>query len=205
MNIAQQQLKSVRQFSSQINSLVVIIFLFGMIQLGFSNSAMAAELQTNTQTTTTIPTPSPANLPTITDGEVIALAKDTAIAVFNYNYQNFQQKLQLASKNFTATGWQTFSKALDSSSNLSTMQQYHLTMVGQITGEAKIIKHNLQNNEESWNIQIPMEVTYTTPENKKLVHNYVVKVGIVPVDKSENSSGIAVIQFIAQPDTTVKH
>jgi hypothetical protein len=200
MNKAQQQLKLVREFFFQNKPLVIIIFLFGITQLGMSNLGMAAELQTNTQTTTTIPTPNPANLPAITDGEVIALAKDTAISVFNYNYQNFQQKLQQASKNFTATGWQTFSKALDSSNNLSTMQQYHLTMVGQITGEAKIIKHNLQNNEESWNIEIPMEVAYTTPENKKLVHNYRVQVGIIPVDKSENSSGIAVIQFIAKPD-----
>jgi hypothetical protein len=47
-----------------------------------------------------------------------------------------------------------------------------------------------------------MEVSYATPDNKKMIHSYTVKIGISTVDRSENPSGIAVTQVIALPDTT---
>lgn len=146
------------------------------------------------------------NSPTIstpvTENYIKSIAQNTAFAAFNYDYTNYQQRLSQLSLNFTKEGWQTFSKALTESNNLAVMQQNKLTVTGQLSGISKIIFHNDQNNSNRWVVEVPMQVIYSSPDNKKLTHNIIVHVGVVSVDRNINPNGLAVTQFVAKPDVS---
>lgn len=65
-------------------------------------------------------------------------AKQVALALFNYNYQNYDVKLANAKNYFTGIGWQAYKAALTESNNIDTMKKMSLTMTGEVTGPIQL-------------------------------------------------------------------
>jgi len=65
-------------------------------------------------------------------------AKQVALALFNYNYQNYDVKLANSKNYFTGIGWQAYKAALTESNNIDTMKKMSLSMTGEVTGPIQL-------------------------------------------------------------------
>lgn len=138
--------------------------------------------------------------PVLSQAAVMSVAQNAALAVFNYDYQNYNDRLKMAAMNFTPAGWASYTQALQQSGNIAVMQQHQVTMVGHLTGTASVTQLTNQNNAPQWLVQMPMQVIYTSSTGEKIIHNLIVKVTVTTVDSKTNPNGLAVTQIIAAPN-----
>ncbi len=77
-------------------------------------------------------------------------------------------------------------------------------MSAELNGEPKLMEQDgSQAGAKSWSVQVPLTVRYKG-EQTSVTQNLQVQLTLVPVDKSVNSFGVAIRQFIARADGTPK-
>jgi intracellular multiplication protein IcmL len=81
-------------------------------------------------------------------------------------------------------------KALDESKNLVAVQDKKLYVTAASTGKGTVTKEGNENGIYTWEVQIPILVTYKSP-TETISQNLVVKAEIVRVLSSQSSQGIA--------------
>ena len=164
-----------------------------------NETATAAATSTSTATATQAAEPqSVAEANTDVSAPVlIKLATDATIAVFNYDYQNYEKRFDVASKYFTKEGWMAFDKALKASNNLAAVTADQMQVTAKITGEAKLVKQAVVNGERTWQILVPVSVNYAG-QQQQLTQDLEVNITLVPVATDVNPQGLAITQFIAK-------
>lgn len=181
------------------NNLITII---AALTVCFLTPALAVTQTTpaiNTQApvTQTQPTTQVANLP-YTDAAIATIAQNATLAVYNYSYLNYKEKLLAASRYFTPQGWQAFGAALAQTKNLGVMNVHQMTMVGTLLGNASIVGKQLTTTQSFWTVQVPVQVVYTSAKNEKIIHKLMVKL-LITNNPSDSNSTPAVAQFISKP------
>jgi len=105
------------------------------------------------------------NLTNNTKSDPTQFSKQVVDALYNYNYQNYQKKLNEASDYFTNLGWRKYKKGLDASNNVQAVKKMKMTVTEKIVGPIKIIPAK-----DTLTSIVPVEITYHTTRtvNKKL-------------------------------------
>lgn len=140
----------------------------------------------------------PLDRPNQADSSVLQWANQAAIAAFTYNFVNYQQELQSASEFFTPKGWREFLRALDSSNNLEAVKTKKLIVSAVATRAPIILQKGILDGRYAWRVQIPILVTYQSP-NEFAQQNNVVTMLITRVSTLNNPRGIGISQFIVAP------
>ncbi len=81
----------------------------------------------------------PLNEPFLTPAQVIAWSAGTAQNVMRFGYYDYRDRLQQVSGNFTATGWDSFNKALKDANFLEAIEARKLVVTLDINGELVFI------------------------------------------------------------------
>ncbi|WP_148337896.1 DotI/IcmL/TraM family protein [Aquicella siphonis] len=115
--------------------------------------------------------------------------KKVVQAVNNYNYQNYESQLKLASSYFTNSGWVGYKKALDVSRNLDAMIKRQTTMSGKIVSPIQFSQ-----SKDTIIAIVPVDVTYKFPGGTKMPTS-TLKVTLSMIHTPE---GLKVTQYIAQ-------
>lgn len=145
----------------------------------------------------------PASSPTVveqnavTETQVLALAKQAAVAVFNYDYKNYQLQLDGLTKFFTPEGWVAFSDALKRSNNIDEVKKDQITVSSKVMGDVKLLKQEEVKGTKIYKVEVPLTVSYKGL-TQNIQQNLSIEIVIVPVPPSISADGIAVTQFIAK-------
>lgn len=145
----------------------------------------------------------PLNKPNSSDATVQQWAAQAALAVFSFNYVNYQQELQAASGFFTANGWRQFQNALKTSGTLDVVLAKKMIVSARPTGAPRmpVPSQVLANGRYAWQIQIPIQVVLRN-QNTYNPLQYLVTMVIMRVSTLNSPSGIGIEQFLVEESGT---
>lgn len=141
----------------------------------------------------------PLDKPNATDATVQQWATQAALAVFSFNYVNYQQELQAASGFFTANGWKQFQNALQTSGTLEVVLAKKMIVSSRPTGAPRmpVPSQVLANGRYAWQIQVPIQVILRN-QNTYNPLQYLVTMVIMRVSTLNSPSGIGIEQFLVE-------
>lgn len=139
--------------------------------------------------------------PMISPGELLQWTHRAAISAFTFNFVNYRDALQQLQNQFTADGWKYFQDALTTSRILETVLAKKLVVSAVATGTPIILDQGIINGRYAWKVQIPLLVTYQSP-NEQTQQPITVLIIVSRVPTVDMPKGIAIVSFIASPGGT---
>jgi intracellular multiplication protein IcmL len=139
----------------------------------------------------------PLEQPNMSDTEILQWANLAIIAANSYNYVNYRSEFQAASEFFTAEGWDSFIKAIESSNNLQAVITNRFVVSAVATQAPTIIERGVYNGRYSWRIRMPIMVTYQSQTVASIP--VVVNMLITRVPTLNSPKGIGIAQFVSIP------
>lgn len=118
--------------------------------------------------------------------------------VMTFGFNDYRRRLQEASRNFTRTGWQSFTDALQKSRIIEQVEANQQFVTAIPTGAPILQSEGLSAGRYQWIVQLPMLVTYQSG-TKERTDRMVVTLVIVRVPRLESPNGVGIEQWIAQP------
>lgn len=140
----------------------------------------------------------PLNEPYRSRAEVISWAAGKAQEVMRFGYNDFRQRLQASSGNFTATGWESFTKAMKEARILEAVEARKLTVSMEIESAPEVRNAFESDGVYTWYLQIPITIKFDGTETLQPMRANLV-LQIVRVSTLTNPEGISIEQWIAVP------
>lgn len=138
----------------------------------------------------------PLDQPNMPPSTILQWANSAAIASYNYNFVNYRQELQAASEFFTPEGWQNFINALKASNNLNAVIDKKLVVSAVATGAPVILEQGVTDGAYTWNVQMPMLVTYQSA-SQVVRQEITVTMVIQRISTLNSARGIGIASFVA--------
>lgn len=139
----------------------------------------------------------PLNKPNLSTNALLAWSAEAATAVFNYDFVHYREDLQRTQEYFTPAGYQQMLKALKESGNLEAVKTKKLVASAVPTGSPVITKESIINNRYTWEMQIPMAVSYQSG-TELIPQKIVITMLVARVPTTESAKGIGIAQFIVR-------
>lgn len=143
----------------------------------------------------------PLDQPNLSTASLLQWANTAAVAAFTYNFVNFRAELQAASEFFTPEGWQAYLESLRTSNNLVAVRAKQLVVSAVATGAPVITQQGVVGGRYTWQVQMPMLVTYESP-SQVTQQSLMVNMVITRVSTLDSPRGIGIAQFIGTQSGT---
>jgi intracellular multiplication protein IcmL len=137
----------------------------------------------------------PLNEPYRSSAEVIAWASSTVQNVMRFGYNDYRDRLQQVSGDFTPTGWDSFSKALKQSNIIEALEAHKLVVNIDINGAPEITNASVRNGVYTWDLKFPVTMRYDGNEPPQ-PSSYVLLLRITRVSTLQNPDGISIEQWV---------
>lgn len=139
----------------------------------------------------------PLNQPNLSDKALLQWTSQAVVSVYSYNFVNFREIFQNNEKYFTNDGWQEFLNALKASRNLETVKDKKLIVSAVLSGAPIISSKNVFNGRYTWQIQMPVLVTYQSM-SEQFNSSYLITLTIQRVSTLDNIYGVGISSFVVQ-------
>jgi intracellular multiplication protein IcmL len=138
----------------------------------------------------------PLNEPYLTPAQVIAWAASTAQNVMRFGYYDYRDRLQEVSGSFTATGWDSFNRALKEANFLDAIQARKLVVTMDINGAPEIQSAGVRSNGVyTWFVQFPVTIRFDGNQPPQSIAT-TLRLQIVRVSTLQNPDGISIEQWV---------
>lgn len=181
-------------------SLVVIIFLFGMLNY-LVKHPNAQPLYFLADDVGRLIKDVPVNIPNMSDDDVLNWTKEAVEAANSYDFMNFPGELQNAQKYFTDFGWRKFMDGLRTSNNLIGVKDRKMVLIAKVVDKPKIIDRGILAGAYGYKIEMPVLVTNLVPpyDDKSSFKNALIVSVIVQRQKLLQSyKGLGILQMIGR-------
>lgn len=137
----------------------------------------------------------PLSEPMLSPGELLQWAHRAAISAYTYNFVNYRDAMQQLQNQFTPSGWRYYEDALKVSRNLEMVLAKKLVVSAVATGTPVILDQAVIDGRYSWKIQIPLLVSYQSP-NEQTQKPVIVMMIVSRVPTVDMPKGIAIVSFV---------
>ena len=131
------------------------------------------------------------------DKQIGEWVKSAAADVMTFDYANHETRFQSSSKHFTRVGRETFDAWLKRSRVLDAITAQSQTVTAEASGEPVIVQEGSLGGKYRWIIQMPLVVTYKTPDSKRL-EKLQLNLVLERVSLADNADGVGIAQWITQ-------
>ncbi|MDF3055208.1 MAG: hypothetical protein K0Q74_1115 [Gammaproteobacteria bacterium] len=139
--------------------------------------------------------------PVLSNAALLQWASDAAILAHTYDFANYREKFQAASKYFTAEAWREYQDVLKKSKNLETVVNKKLKVSAVATAAPVILDQGAVSGRYKWKVQLPILITYESV-NTKITQPAEATMLITRVSASEAPKGIVVESiYMSEPPT----
>lgn len=138
----------------------------------------------------------PLSEPMLSPGELLQWAHGASISAYTYNFVNYRDAMQQLQNQFTPDGWRYYEDALRTSRNLEMVIAKKLVVSAVATGTPVILDQAVINGRYSWKVQIPLLVSYQSP-NEQTQKPVIVMMIISRVPTVDMPKGIAIVSFVS--------
>jgi intracellular multiplication protein IcmL len=139
----------------------------------------------------------PLSEPNLSTPAITSWAAQAATEVMTFGFHDYKQRLQESSKNFTKTGWVSFTKALDAAQILSTVSTQLQVVTSAPTAAPVVMEEGVVNGRYQWRVQVPITTRYKSSQGDR-PETRVITMLIVRVPRLESANGVGIEQWIAQ-------
>jgi intracellular multiplication protein IcmL len=138
----------------------------------------------------------PLNKPNLDDPALLSWVSSAVTDTMSFSYLSYQKDLQKSSRNFTKSGWTSFTSALQKSRILDSVQAQKQIVTSQPRSAPVLLKKGVYGGKYRWVIQMPLSIKYQSQtESRTDTVNLSLVVERVP--SLENPSGVGIVQWIA--------
>jgi|TARA_R110002126_G_scaffold13118_7_gene57173 intracellular multiplication protein IcmL len=134
--------------------------------------------------------------PNLSNPALMSWVAQAATEVLTFGFHDYRRRLQESSRNFTRTGWESFTTALERSSILEMVQNNRQVVTAAPRAAPVLLWEGLENGRYSWRIEIPLIVTYQSGSQRK-TDSLRVTLTVVRVPKLESPNGVGIEQWIS--------
>ncbi|CAL7959962.1 intracellular multiplication protein IcmL [Gammaproteobacteria bacterium] len=132
----------------------------------------------------------------LSPGDLLQWAHSASIAAYTYNFVNYRDAMQQLQNRFTADGWRYYENALRTARTLDMVIAKKLVVSAVATGTPVILDQAVISGRYSWKVQIPLLVTYQSP-NEQTQQAMIVTMIISRVPTVDMPKGIAIVSFVS--------
>ena len=140
----------------------------------------------------------PLNQPNLSTPALMSWVAQSTTEVMTFGFNDYRRRLQEASRNFTRSGWESFTEALQKSRIVEMVEGNQQVVTAAPVGAPILESEGLFNGRYQWIIQIPLVLTYQSGA-KVRSDNLLVTVMVVRVPRLESPNGVGIEQWVAVP------
>lgn len=178
--------------------LFIVIFLVGVIFYQIYNRPESKYFATTTDGR--IMQLFPLSEAMLSPGELLQWTHRAAVAAYTYNFVDYHDAMQTLQNQFTPSGWKYYEDALKISRTLEMVIAKKLIVSAVATGAPVILDQAVINGVYAWKVQIPLLVTYQSP-NEKTQQSMIVTIIVSRVPTVDMPKGIAIVSFVSSTAT----
>lgn len=138
----------------------------------------------------------PLNQPNLSTPALLSWVAQASTEVMTFGFNDYRRRLQEASRSFTKRGWESFTKALQASRMIETVEANQQVITAAPSGAPIVESEGMYNGRYQWVIQLPLIVTYQSG-SKTRSSRLLVTLVVVRVPRLESPNGIGIEQWIA--------
>jgi intracellular multiplication protein IcmL len=136
--------------------------------------------------------------PNLSTPALMSWVAQATTEVMTFGFNDYRRRLQESSHNFTKTGWESFTKAMQNARIIEMVEANQQVITAAPQGAPILQSEGLINGRYQWMIQIPLILTYQSGAKTKS-DALLVTVVVVRVPRLENASGVGIEQWVAVP------
>ncbi len=138
------------------------------------------------------------NEPNLSTPALLSWVAQSASETMSFSFSNYRRNLQEASRNFTRSGWESFSTALQNARIIESIVANTQEITAVPRGAPILKSEGVQNGQYQWIVQIPMILTYVSGSKSRDDH-WMITIVVVRVPRLESPNGIGIAQWVAVP------
>ncbi len=181
---------SILVFFSSIITLISSVFVL----LFFTNQKVPAQYVPVNEDGSYIQLASVKDCKSKTDAEIKTFVTNAAKSLFKYDYINYSEQLQNNAQYFTSNGWNEFLDSFKTSGTLTAVLENKYIVTNELLGIAEFTRESYNDEGDNgvctWELKVPMLVTYVGKNGQKRTIDFYAKVSRVSVIRSEYGLGI---------------
>ena len=138
----------------------------------------------------------PLSEPNLSTPALMSWVAQSATETMTFGFHDYRKRLQESSRFFTRTGWASFTRALESSRIIETVESNQQVVSATPRSAPVIVSEGLVNGRYQWEVEMPMNITYRAGSQTRS-DNLLIRFLIVRVPKLQSPNGVGIEQWIA--------
>lgn len=134
--------------------------------------------------------------PNLSTPALMSWVAQATTETMTFGFNDYRRRLQEASRNFTAKGWENFTKALQGARIIETIEKNTQVITAAPRGAPTLISEGLVGGRYQWVVKIPMSLRFQSGD-KRSNKNWEVTLVVVRVPRLESPNGIGIAQWLA--------
>lgn len=140
----------------------------------------------------------PLNQPNLSTPALLSWVAQASSETMSFSFSNYRRNLQQSSRNFTRSGWESFSTALQQARIIESIEANTQEVTAVPRGAPVLKSEGLSGGQYQWVVQIPLLLTYVSG-SKTRSESWLVTLVVVRVPRLESPNGVGIAQWIAVP------
>jgi intracellular multiplication protein IcmL len=140
----------------------------------------------------------PLNQPNLSTPALLSWVAQASSETMSFSFSNYRRNLQQASRNFTRSGWESFSTALQQARIIESIEANTQEVTTVPRGAPVLKSEGLAGGQYQWVVQIPLLLTYVSGSRTRS-ESWIVTLVVVRVPRLESPNGVGIAQWIAVP------
>lgn len=136
------------------------------------------------------------NEPNLSTPALMSWVAQAGTEVMTFGFNDYRRRLQESSRNFTRTGWESFTKALQAARTIETVEANQQVVTAAPRGAPILQSEGVYDGRYQWVVQLPLILSFQSG-SKTQSDRYLVTLVIVRVPRLESPNGVGIEQWIA--------
>lgn len=138
------------------------------------------------------------NEPNLSTPALTSWAAQAATEVMTFGFHDYRRRLQESSRNFTRTGWDSFTKAMDRARIIQLVEAQQQVVTAAPESAPIVVSEGVSMGRYQWMVQMPLIVNYQSAGGQR-TDKLLIQMLIVRVPRLESPSGVGIEQWVASP------
>lgn len=145
----------------------------------------------------------PLTKPLVSDSAVITWTSKTVVSTFSLDFLHWRSTLSRVRGLYTEKGFSHLVAAMKQSGTISQIVRKRMSVSVSPSSAGVIANQGILDGVYAWKVQVPITLSYETSEGVVYTQNLIANVMVVRADPRKHPSGVAIIQLVLSPNTTV--
>lgn len=134
--------------------------------------------------------------PNLSAPAIVSWTAQAASETMTFGFHDFRRRLQESSRHFTRRGWESFTRALQTSGIIDAVTQNRQVLTATPRGAPTLVSEGIVNGRYEWQIEVPMLISYEFGSGNQQTQ-ITLRLLVVRVPQLENANGVGIEQWIA--------